>query len=94
MAKRNALTAPQVAYMLNLTPPAKTATGNDIEYGIKARVGQYTVRYVRQGFLPEPILNEHGHRTNRTSKGRAARYKRDNGTEGVLDLSAVINARR
>ena len=94
MAKRKALTAPQVAYMMGLTPPEQTATGKDIEYGIKARVGQYTQRYTRAPFLPEPILNEHGHHTNRTSKGRAARYKRDNGTEGVLDLSAVINARR
>ena len=84
MAKCKRLAAPEVVYMMGLTPPAKTADDKDIKYGIKAMVGQYTKPYKREGFL----------RTGRVSKGARARYERDNGTEGVLDLSAVINARR
>jgi hypothetical protein len=65
MAKRKALSAPEVAYVMGLTPPAQTPDGKDIKYGRKALVGQYTKRYTRE-----------------------------DGTEGVLDLSEAINAKR
>ena len=84
MAKRKKLAAPEVAYMLGLTPPAKTADDKDIKYGRKAIVGQYTKPYAREGHLP----------TGRVSKGARARYDKAHGSEGTLDLSAVINARR
>ena len=78
------LTAPQVAYMMGLIPPSKTADGKDIRYGCKASVGQYTKPYTREGYLPP----------GRVSKGARKRYERDKGSAGTLDLSAVINARR
>ena len=65
MAARKKLTASEVAYMMGLAPPAKTADDKEIKYGITARVGQYTRKYTRE-----------------------------DGTEGVRDLSEVINARR
>ena len=85
MTKRKALTAPEVAYVMGLTPPAKTSDGKDIKYGRKALVGQYTKPYTREC----PLLE-----AGRISKGVRARHKRLHGTEGVLDLSAVINAVR
>ena len=81
MTKRKALTAPEVAYLMGFEPSAD----KDVHYGRKALVGQYTKRYTRAGHLPA---------TGRISKGAQRRYDRDNGTEGVLDYSAVINARR
>ena len=84
MAKCKRLAAPEAVYMMGGTPPAKTADDKDIKYGIKAIVGQYTKRYAREGHLPP----------GRVSKGAQKRYDRDHGTEGVLDLSAVINSRR
>ena len=84
MTKRKALAAPEVAYLMGLTPPAKTSDGKDIKYGRKALVGQYTKPYKRTGHVP----------LGRVSKGAQKRYERDHGAEGVLDLSAVINARR
>ena len=65
MAKRKHLTAPEVAYMMDLEPPATTADGKDIKYGRRAIVGQYT----------RP-------------------YKREDGSDGVLDLSELINSKR
>lgn len=84
MAKRKALAAPEVAYVMGLTPPAKTSDGKDIKYGRKALVGHYTKPYVREGHLPP----------GRVSKGARARHKRLHGIEGALDLSAVINTKR
>ena len=84
MTERKKLAAPEVVYMMGGTPPAKTADDKDIKYGIKAIVGQYTKWYAREGHLPP----------GRVSKGARARYDKVHGTEGVLDLSAVINARR
>ena len=63
--RRKRLTAPEVAYMMGLEPPATAADGKDIKYGRKALVGQYT----------RP-------------------YKREDGSDGVLDLSALINSKR
>ena len=89
MAKRKALTALEVARTMGLKPPAKTPDGKDIKYGRKALVGQYAKHYTREGFL-----HTTGEPPGRHSKGRLARYARDNGTEAVLDLSGVINSRR
>lgn len=89
MAKHKALTASEVAYVMGLTLPTKTLEGKDIKYGRKALVGQYAKHYIRKGFL-----HTTGEPPGRHSKGRLARYTRDNGTEGVLDLSEVVNARR
>ena len=82
--KRKKLTAPEVAYVMGLTPPAETPDGKAVKYGRKALVGQYTTPYKRDGWLPP----------SRVSKGARARYDKAHGTEGTLDLSAVINARR
>lgn len=85
MAKHKALTAPKVVYAMGLTPPAQMPDGKGIKYGRKALMGQYTKPYVRECPLSE---------TGRISKGARARHKRLHGTEGVLDLSATINAKR
>lgn len=84
MPKHKKLAAPEVAYMMGLTPAAQTAEGKDIKYGIKALVGQYTKPYKRDGWLPP----------GKVSKGARKRHEKEHGTEGVLDLSEVINARR
>ena len=84
MANRKALAAPEVAYMMGLAPPAKAPDGKDIKYGRRALVGQYTRSYKR-------VVASAG---KRISKGAQARAERDNGTDGVLDLSAAINAKR
>jgi len=52
--------------------------------GRKALPGQYTKPYKRVVELPAG---------KRISKGRQARYDKDNGTEGRRDYSAVINAK-
>ena len=85
MAKHKALTALEVAYVMGLTPSAKTADGKDIKYGRKALIGQYVKPYTRECPLPEG---------ERVSKGAQARHARRYGTEGTLDLSGVINAKR
>mgnify|MGYP001603137946 CR=1 FL=1 len=84
MAKTKKLAAPEVVYMMGLTPPAQTPDGKDIKYGRQAVVGQYTKPYTREGHTPP----------GRVSKGAQARYDKAHGSEGTLDLSAVINARR
>ena len=71
--------------MMGLTPPAKAPDGKDIKYGRRALVGQYTRSYKRVVECPAG---------KRISKGAQARIARDNGTDGVLDLSAAINSRR
>ena len=85
MAKCRKLTAAAVVYVMGLTPPAKTPDGKDIRYGLKAIVGQFTKPYTRMVELREG---------RRNSKGQVARHKRNHGTEGRLDLSGVINAKR
>lgn len=84
MTKRKALAASEVVYVMGLMPPAKTPDGRDIRYGRQAVVGQYTKPYARQGHTPP----------GRVSKGARARFERDEGSQGMLDLSAVINAKR
>ena len=85
MVKRRKLTAAAVVYAMGLAPPAKTPDGKDIRYGLKAIVGQYVKPYTRTVELREG---------RRNSKGQVARHKQNHGTEGRLDLSEVINARR
>jgi len=85
VAKHKALTASAVAYVTGFLVPTKTPDGKEIRYGRKALVGQYTRPYVRVVELPEGV---------RISKGHRKRYERDNGTEGRLDHSGSINARR
>ena len=82
VAKPKALTAPAIAYIMGFTVPIKTPDGKDICYGRKALVGQYTKPYVRAVLLEG----------TRISNGRRKRYEHDNGTEGRLDYSGVINA--
>ena len=85
MAKHKALSALDIAYVTGFVMPTKTTDGNDIRYGRKAIVGQYTKPYTRVVEQPEGT---------RISKGRRKRYIRDHGTEGRLDYAAVINARQ
>lgn len=97
--KRKALTASAVAYLMGFEPPAKSPDGKLIRYGRKAMVGQYTKPYVRVGHLPagavivDDRVDKHPP-VGRVSKGARKRYVKNHGTEGVLDYSAVINARR
>ena len=84
MAKCKALTASAVAYLMGFEPPAKSPDGKLIRYGRKAMAGQYVKPYTREGHVP-PV---------RFSKGARKRYERNHGTEGVLDYSAAINAKR
>jgi len=72
------------ADLMGFTRPPKVEGHPEPRYGRQALVGQYTRPYKREGFLP----------TGRISKGCRARYERDHGTEGTLDYSAAINARR
>lgn len=85
MPKRKKLPASSVVYMMGLIPPSKTPDGKEIRYGLKAIHGQYVHNYTRTVPLSE---------NRRNSKGRLARHKKGHGTEGRLDLSEAINARR
>jgi len=85
VAKHKALAAPEVAYMMGLTPSSKTPDGQAIKYGRRALVGQYTRPYKRA--VETPVVK-------RISKGARLRAERGNGTTGTLDLSAIINAKR
>ena len=84
MTRRKTLTASAVVYLMGFEPPAKSPDGKLIRYGRKAMVGQYAKPYAREGHVPP----------GRVSKGARKRYEKNHGTEGVLDYSAAINAKR
>lgn len=81
--KRAKLPANVIAEVMNLIPAAIPGQP-ERHYGRKALPGQYTRSYMRAGHLTP----------GRVSKGCRKRYDRDHGTEGKLDLSESINARR
>ena len=82
--KRKALPATAIAYVMGFVAPRVMPGQSEPKRGIKAAVGQYVRPYVRSV--------ESG--PGRVSKGRKRRHERDNGTEGLLDYSGTINARR
>ena len=82
--RHKALPAPAIASVMGFIPSKPLGAAPKPHYGRKALPGQYVRSYKRDVALG----------AGRVSKGARRRYERDRGTEGNLDYSGVINARR